>query len=66
MIRTSRTFVVLLVALATLISTASVVAAYEPAGGALFNNPRGDIAARWRIVNAVDRAVGGPHGAPGS
>lgn len=63
MIRTSRTFVVLLVTLATLLSTASVAAAYEPAGGALFNNPQGTFAARWKIVKAVDRAVrGAPRG----
>jgi phosphatidylserine/phosphatidylglycerophosphate/cardiolipin synthase-like enzyme len=32
-------------------------AAWEPKDGALFNNPRGDFDARWRVVNHVNKAV---------
>ena len=38
--------------------TAPVAAAYEPQGGAVFNNPKGNRAAKFRIVNALTR--GGP------
>lgn len=32
-------------------------AAWEPSGGGTFNNPRGNHAARWKIINHVNKAV---------
>ena len=57
MTRTSRTFVALLVTIAALVTMAPSATAYEPAAGAVFNNPTGNHAAKWRIVSTVDRAV---------
>jgi len=52
-----RPFAVLLTAFAILASTAPGAAAWEPANGAVFNNPYGNYAARWKIVRHVDEAV---------
>ncbi len=32
-------------------------AAWEPAGGGVFNDPQGGFAARWRIIHHVDEAI---------
>lgn len=37
--------------------TAPVAAAYEPPGGPVFNNPKGDRAAKFRIVNTLNKAI---------
>jgi hypothetical protein len=37
--------------------SAPSAAAWEPAGGAVFNDPQGGFAARWRIVQHIDDAV---------
>lgn len=57
MTRTSRTLLLLVLALALVGATAPVAAAWEPAPGALFNNPKGDFDARWRIIHRIDQAV---------
>ncbi len=46
-----------LVATTCVVTVAPAAHAWEPAGGAVFNNPRGEFAARWRIVHAVNRAI---------
>jgi phosphatidylserine/phosphatidylglycerophosphate/cardiolipin synthase-like enzyme len=52
-----------IVVLALLVSVAPSASAWEPQGGAIFNNPKGDRAAKFKIVNAITRAVqGAPRG----
>jgi phosphatidylserine/phosphatidylglycerophosphate/cardiolipin synthase-like enzyme len=61
--RTVRTSGFLLVVLAMLVAVVPAAAAWEPQGGAIFNNPKGDRAAKYRIVNAITQAVrGAPRG----
>lgn len=57
MTRTSRTLLLLVIALATVAATAPGAAAWEPAPGAVFNNPKGNYDARWRIIKRIDQAV---------
>lgn len=52
-----RALCLFVVTLLTLLAVAPTAGAWEPAGGATFNNPKGDKAARWKIVRTVDRAV---------
>ncbi len=56
----NRTLRTLGLTLAVLVATLGFVpsaAAWEPADGALFNNPRGSYDAQWRIVNHINKAV---------
>jgi phosphatidylserine/phosphatidylglycerophosphate/cardiolipin synthase-like enzyme len=54
----------LFVVLAMLALTVPVASAWEPQGGAIFNNPKGGRDAKFRIVRAITRAVQGtPRGA---
>jgi hypothetical protein len=52
-----RTITVVLGTLALLLAMTPAASAWEPVGGALFNNPFGTKAAKWRIIDHVDRAV---------
>lgn len=53
----------LLVVLALLVSVVPAASAWEPQGGAIFNNPKGNRDAKFRIVRAITRAVqGAPSG----
>lgn len=45
------------IVLAVTAGLAAPAAAWEPVGGAIFNNPTGGYDARWRIVKQIDRAV---------
>ncbi|HEX6246877.1 MAG TPA: phospholipase D-like domain-containing protein [Nocardioidaceae bacterium] len=40
-----------------LVASAPAAAAWEPQGGAVFNNPGGTYQERWRILRAVDEAI---------
>jgi phosphatidylserine/phosphatidylglycerophosphate/cardiolipin synthase-like enzyme len=55
--RTSRSVSLVLALAVTLVTLAPAAGAWEPRGGATFNNPKGSSAARWKIVHAVDKAV---------
>ena len=59
-----RSVAVLLTALGLGAASVAPAAAWEPAGGASFNNPNGNHDARWRIIDNIDRAVS--HAKPGS
>ncbi|HET6563658.1 MAG TPA: phospholipase D-like domain-containing protein [Marmoricola sp.] len=53
----------LVVILALVVSVVPAASAWEPQGGAVFNNPKGPRAAQYKIVNAITRAVqGAPRG----
>ena len=62
--RPYRFAVSLLVVLAMLVLTVpGAASAWEPQGGAIFNNPKGSRDAKYRIVRAITRAVqGSPRG----
>jgi hypothetical protein len=55
--RTFRTPTFLLVVLALLVTVVPAAAAWEPRGGAVFNNPKGSKAAKYRIVSTINSAV---------
>lgn len=58
--RTSHVLGALLGAVAMIGSTVLVApsaSAWEPTGGAVFNNPTGNQAARWRIVDTIVRSI---------
>lgn len=57
--RTVRIPVLLLVAFALVASVMPAASAWEPREGAVFNNPKGNRAAKFKIVNAITRAVNG-------
>ena len=57
--RTLRLPALLALVLALVVSMAPAAAAWEPTGGAIFNNPKGNKAAKYRIVNSNTRAVNG-------
>ncbi len=57
MTRAFRSLLVALVLVASVLVTAPAASAYEPPGGAVFNNPQGAKADRYRIVNTVNRAI---------
>jgi len=52
-----RSLVVLVTALSMMVAFAPGAAAWEPVGGALFNNPTAKKAAKWRVINHVKKAV---------
>ncbi len=52
-----RSFAVSLITVTALISGAPAAGAWEPAGGAVFNNPQGGHAATWRIIDHVEDAI---------
>ena len=54
-----RSLVTLLVVVMTLSVSAPVAAAYQPPGGAVFNNPQGGHRAKFRIVRTINRAIKG-------
>lgn len=60
--RTLRLPSLLLLVLALLMSVMPAASAWEPEGGAIFNNPKGSRDAKFKIVRAITRAV---QGAPG-
>ncbi len=65
--RSSRTLGVAATLAVTMLASlllAPSAAAWQPDDGALFNNPRGEHDARWRVVKQVDQAV--LHARPGS
>ncbi len=57
--RNRRIFVVLVAALVTAswLVAAAPAAHSAPPNGPVFNNPKGDYDARWRVVRTIDRAV---------
>jgi phosphatidylserine/phosphatidylglycerophosphate/cardiolipin synthase-like enzyme len=56
-IRRLRLPALLLLVVALVVSMAPAASAWQPPGGAIFNNPKGDRAAQYRIVNSITRAV---------
>lgn len=44
-------------AIASLLVTSAAAHAYAPDPGGIFNNPLGKYAAKWRLMNHVDRAI---------
>jgi phosphatidylserine/phosphatidylglycerophosphate/cardiolipin synthase-like enzyme len=57
MSRVSRALVVAVTVLGSLLASTSVALAWEPTGGATFNNPRGNHAARWRIIDKIIHSI---------
>jgi hypothetical protein len=57
--RTFRLLGLPLVVVALLFSVVPAASAWEPRGGAIFNNPKGNHAAQFKIVNSITRAVQG-------
>lgn len=52
-----RTVFVVLPLLISVLALAPAASAYEPPEGAVFNNPKGNTAAKWRIVRTVNESI---------
>ncbi len=62
-----RSFTVAVAVFVSLALSVPTALAYQPPGGAVFNNPKGNRDAQFRIIQTVNKAIkGAPAGDPAS